>query len=372
MRHVARVVLVGGILLFIGMFLIRELNQGWTDVFTVGNGKLDIIPLALAIILLGATYGRKGLRLSVQGVLISLVFLYLGSTIHRDWGQITERDWNFSFPWLAMSLALFSGLYITQANGWLLILKRFGHPVPRLPGFYVWSKSLLARYVPGNVLMVVGRVMMIKPYGVPRRISLTSIIYEQALLAAASTTVVSLALPLSPELRAISPLIWLLLLIPPLAAAGLHPAVLGRVGNFALRKAGREPIEEFLPIRAVLEFVAYYCMTWTIAGLGLFSLVRAVTMIDFTDLPLVIGSVPLAWLLAMVAFVFPSGLGVRELVYAFTLKKVFGGEDAVAAAFAIMARFWQTMIEIVFVIVIMGLVKKYHRKPPPVEEPGEA
>lgn len=348
-------------MLFAGLVVLRLVSHGWGDIFNIGSGKLDLLPLAVAIALLGATYGKMGLRMAAQAVLVGVVFLFLGRAIYTDWGQITNGDWQFNLPWLIASLILMHGLFVCHASGWLLILRRFRHPVPYLPGFYVWSKSLLARYVPGNVLMVVGRVMMIEPYGVPKRISLTSVIYEQALLGAASAIVVAVALPLWSDLRSISSLIWLVLLVPPLAVIGLQPAVLGRLGNFALRKTGREPIKEFLPFWTVMWFILYYCLTWVVAGLGLFALVHAVTpQIDFSDLPIVIASVPLAWLLALVVFISPSGLGVREGVYAYTLGFAFNHEAGVASAFAILARFWQTLIEISTVVIVMALVKKFH------------
>ncbi len=361
LRHAARVVLGGLILLFLGMLLRREIDRGWGDIFIIGHGRWDLLPLAAAAILTGLTYGKKGLRLAAQAILVGAVFLFLGRAIHEDWGQITGRAWHFKIPWMAASLILMSSLYLSQASGWLLILKRFGHQVPLLPGVFVWSKSLLARYVPGNVLMVVGRVVMIEPFGVPKRVSFTSVIYEQSLLAAASASVVSIALPLWPALRGVSPLIWLILLIPPMAVMGLHPRVFGSAANFLLKKVRRQPIEEFLPFRTVIAFVGYYALTLILSGLGLYSLVRAVTMISFSDLPIVIASAPLAWLLALFVFISPSGLGVREGVYTFTLAFAFNHESGVASAFAILARFWQTMIEVSFALTVMLLAKKFHR-----------
>ncbi len=355
--------MLGGlIVLLLGMLIRREIDHGWGDIFVIGHGKWDLLPLAAVAILTGLTYGKKGLRLAAQAILVGAVFLFLGRAIHDDWGQITGRTWNFKLPWMAASLALMSSLYFTQASGWLLILRRFGYRVPFLPGIFVWSKSLLARYVPGNVLMVVGRVVMIEPFGVPKRVSFSSVIYEQSLLAAASASVVAIALPLWPALRGVSPLIWLILLIPPAAILGLSPKVFGGVANFLLKKAHRQPIEEFLPFKSVIAFIGYYGLTLTLSGLGLFSLVRAVTTISFINLPIVIASAPLAWLLALFVFISPSGLGVREGVYSFTLAFAFNHESGVASAFAILARFWQTMIEVSFALTIILLVKKFHRR----------
>lgn len=300
---------------------------------------------------------KKWLRLAAQVILIGLVFFFLIRTIIHDWTAITEYEWNFELPWLVLSLIMLSATYSGHAAGWLLVLWLFQHPVPFLQGYYVWGKSLLARYVPGNVLMVVGRMMMIERFGVPKRVSLTSIAYEQVLLVASGTIVLSIALPLWPALRDLSQMVWLILLVPPAAIIGLHPRVIGTLGNYAFKKVGREPISVFLPFPAVLCLTLYYCLFWITGGIALFAMAHAVTdQIDLGDLPIAIASFPLAWLMSVIFFISPSGLGVREGVYAYTLGFAFHNAG-VASAFAILARFWWTLVEITVVLVIMGLVK---------------
>ena len=57
-----------------------------------------------------------------------------------------------------------------------------------------------------------------------------------------------------------------------------------------------------------------------------------------------------------------------------TLVNVFGDIGGVASAFAILIRFWQTLLEIAFVLVVMGLVKIRHikiSKPAPVDNEAD-
>lgn len=253
-------------------------------------------------------------------------------------------------------------LYLGHACGWLIILKRFNYPVPFLPGLYVWCKSLLARYIPGNVMMVVGRVVMIEPYGVPKRISLTSVAYEQALLLTSAATVIAIALPFWSELREISRLIWLVLVVPPLAVFFLHPTMLNKIGNYLLRKVKREVIEEFLPFRDIFGIFVFYCFFWIVAGMGLFAMAQTVTNVSWSNFPIFVASTPLAWITSVLFFIFPSGIGVREGVYAVTLKSVFPDSDGFILAFVVLIRFWQTLVEIFAVAVVMALVKIRHIK----------
>ena len=349
-------------MLFLVLLSWRLVEQGLATIFELKQARFDIIPLAVAIILLGAALGRKWLRLAIQVVLIGIVFYFLARTIHEDWSSITDYPWTFELPWLLLSIILFTITYIGHGICWLLLLRLFKQKVPVLPAIYVWFKSLIARYVPGNVLMVVGRMVMIKPYGVPRRISLTTIAYEHALLGVSATIVLSIALPFWSDLRELSDWVWLVLLVPPLAVVLMHPAILGRLGNFAFRMMGREPIEEFLPLKSVLGMVLIYCLLWVASGSALFALARAVTdQISLSALPITIASVPLAWLVSVLFFIFPSGLGVREGIYAYTLRFAFNSEG-VASAFSILARFWQTIIEISIVFLTMGVIKLWYER----------
>jgi len=291
----------------------------------------------------------------------------MGKKIRTDWPEITSRDWQIDIPWLIASVFMLLALYMGHACGWLIILKRFNYPVPFLPGVYVWCKSLLARYIPGNVMMVVGRVVMIEPYGVPKRISLTSVAYEQALLLSSAATVIAVALPFWPKLQNFSTFIWLVLIVPPVAVIFLHPAMLRKVGNYLLRKVKREAIEEFLPFRDIVAIFFYYCFFWIISGMGLFAMAQTVTYVEWSTFPIFIASTPLAWLTSVLFFISPSGLGVREGVYAYTLDFAFPDSSgdpslAIASAFAILTRFWQTLVEIAIVAVVMALVKIRHIK----------
>lgn len=310
---------------------------------------------------------KKYLRLAAQIIIVGAVFYFMGKKIRTDWPEITSRDWQFDIPWLIFSLLMLLALYLGHACGWLIILKRFNHPVPFLPGLYVWCKSLLARYIPGNVMMVVGRVVMIEPYGVPKRVSLTSVAYEQALLLTSAATVIAVALPFWPKLQNFSQWIWLVLVVPPLAVIFLHPAMLNKVGNYLLRKVKREAIEDFLPFGDIVAIFFFYCFFWIVAGMGLFAMAQTVTNVSWSNFPIFVASTPLAWLTSVLFFISPSGLGVREGVYAYTLDFAFpdsNGEPslAIASAFAILIRFWQTLVEIAAVTVVMTLVKIRHIK----------
>src|SRR5207244_4971965 len=65
-----------------------------------------------------------------------------------------------------------------RALSWRRALKAFGYKLPCGAAARIWSASELARYLPGAIWQVVGRVYLCKPYGIPGSIASTSQILE--------------------------------------------------------------------------------------------------------------------------------------------------------------------------------------------------
>ena len=72
-----------------------------------------------------------------------------------------------------------------------------------------------------------------------------------------------------------------------------------------------------------------------------------------TTLPLVIVAYALAYVAGMVAFFIPSGIGVREAVLTASLSKELPG--GVALTWALLLRLWVTVVELVFVGLVVGI-----------------
>src|SRR6185295_15735983 len=71
-----------------------------------------------------------------------------------------------------------SFLLFFRAMAWRRILKAFGYRLPYPAAARIWATSEMARYLPGAIWQVVGRVYLCKPYGIPGAIVSTSQILE--------------------------------------------------------------------------------------------------------------------------------------------------------------------------------------------------
>lgn len=292
---------------------------------------------------------RLILRL-VQAAIVAATVYFLAAYLARSWSSIEDFDWTFDAGWLAVSGLAFLVYYFAQAGFWWLLLRGCGAPGPFWPAASVWGKSILARYVPGNVFMFVGRAWMSHSQGLAVERVTAAMVYEQALGVCGALLAVAVLFPFweyRPGVTALS-----LLAIPVLVTL-MHPRVFRPLAGWALRAVHRPPLEVTLPFGTVLSMLCLFVLDWFVAGLGAWLLAHAVTGLTVDALPIVIVAYALAYVAGMVAFFIPSGIGVREAVLTASLSKELPA--GVALTWALLLRVWVTVVELVFVGLVVGI-----------------
>jgi hypothetical protein len=299
---------------------------------------------------------RVAFRVAQLGFVIVIVY-FLGAYLVRSWGTISEYDWTFHPGWLALSGAVFLVFYLAQAAGWWLLLRGCGAPSAFWPAAAVWGKSILARYVPGNVFMFVGRGWMSHNQGLPIDRVTAAMVYEQALGICSALLAVAVLFPFweyRPGVTALS------LIAVPVLVALMHPRVFGPLAGRILRLLHRPALDVTLGFGAVLLLLCFFTAAWFVAGIGAWLLGRAIAGLDVEALPLVVVAYAFAYVVGMAAFVFPSGIGVREAVLTASLARELPG--GVALAWALLLRLWVTVVELAFVGLAVGVDALLRRK----------
>ena len=176
-------------------------------------------------------------------------------------GGAEQKGVEFDLIWLLPALAVLPLFYVLGAVGWDLILRFLGYRLSPVRAQVAWGQPLLARYVPGSVLYLLGRLVLSERAGVPRRITLASIVYEQAISVASGVAFATYFLIGHPDLQG-QPLRWAVLLVVPAAIVVLSPRVFGPLSARLLRAFGREPLPETLPLRGVITMLLFYALNW--------------------------------------------------------------------------------------------------------------
>ncbi len=287
-----------------------------------------------------------------------VIFGFLVLTVVNQWSEIKEKGVHFHVLWLIPAFVVLPCFYALSALGWDFTLRCLGYRIGVGRAQVAWGQPLLARYVPGSVLYVLGRVLLSERAGVPRRITIASIVYEQAISATSAVAVAAYFIISHPDLQG-QPLRWAVLLLIPAAIALLHPRVFGPLANRAMRAFGREPLPAVISLRGVLALLVFYSLNWGVVAVGIYCVARSVTTIPLGDV-LVVGSAQaIGYFAALVTLVAPAGLGIRDAAFAWAVKVATPGNSfAIGSLIAIAVRGVLTVVELVYVAAVTALGKR--------------
>jgi hypothetical protein len=201
----------------------------------------------------------------IQAAIVAATVYFLVAYMVHSWSSIESFDWELDAGWCIFSGLTFLVFYFAQAGFWWLLLRGCGARSDFWPAASVWGKSILARYVPGNVFMFVGRAWMSHSQGLAVERVSAAMVYEQALGVGGALLAVAVLFPFweyHPGVTALS-----LIAIPVLVAL-MHPRVFAPLAGWALRLLHRPPLEVTLGFGAVLGMLVLFMLGWLVAGTG--------------------------------------------------------------------------------------------------------
>lgn len=297
-------------------------------------------------------------RMVLQGGVAVLIFAFLLLTVIGQWDEIRERGVHFEALWLLPPLVLIPGFLALNAFGWELLLRMLGQRIGSLQAQVAWGQPLLARYVPGSVLYVLARLLLSERFGVPRRVTLASIIYEQALSVAAASGVATWFFISHPDLQG-QPLRWAVLAIVPVALTVLHPRIFGPLVNRVFAAFGREPLPATISFKGIIGMLLFFAANWALMGVAVYCVTRSVTFVPLEDLPIVGSAQAIGYVAAVASMVAPAGLGVRDAAFAWTVKAALPSRSfGVGSLIALVVRAAVTVGELIFVTSVTLLARR--------------
>lgn len=298
-------------------------------------------------------------KVILQGGLALLILGFLLLTVVGQWDEISGSGVHFEAFWLLPALILIPVYLSVNAFGWDLLLRMLGHRIGFRQAQVAWGQPLLARYVPGSVLYVLARLLLSERFGVPRRVTLASIIYEQALSVAAATAVATWFFISHPDLQG-QPLRWAVLAIVPIALAVLHPRVFGPLVNRIFAAFGREPLPATIGFGGIIGMLLFFAANWAVMGLAVYCVARSVIFLPLSDLPIVGSAQAIGYIAAVASMVAPAGLGVRDAAFAWTVKAALPSRSfGFGSLIALVVRSMITVGEIVFVVTVTLLARRH-------------
>ncbi len=345
-----------------------------TDDATVSSNEeiLEIHPRYHTRLLAAWTFLRPWISRALGLTVTILIVLWILKPIKQQWPNVREQILDTSPVRFVVASAMFAiFLFLCRAMVWRQILIGFGHRLPVRAATRIWSISELARYLPGAIWQVIGRVYMVRPYGVSGSVSSTTQILEVFTFLLGNVLMASVCLLYFGVRRDVdgSARLWLYtaMALVPLLALVLHPKVFYTLVNRVLLTLRKPPITQRLRGRALVKLLA-----WVMVGLLWQSLaVWAITQ-DVLGLPpekwwVVAGAYSLAWCAGFLAVWAPGGIGVREVVFMTAMmvvlpprmKEMYAAQPEQLTAFlaflSVLLRLWATAGELMLAIVSLTL-----------------
>jgi glycosyltransferase 2 family protein len=281
-----------------------------------------------------------------------LIVIVVGFAVYyliAQWAAIEDAlsliSWqSFVLSFLLVLLGLGCG-----TMSWVAVLNGLGPRVPILRGAQVLLVGQLGKYVPGSVWSYVMQMELGRQYGILRPRVLVTALYAAGIGVVSSLILGALALPV--VIQGHAELIWLFVLLP-VGLVCLHPRVMTFLASTVLKLFRRPPLEHEVTFAVVGKAVGWSLLSYVAYGLHLWILVNSLVDPDLGTLVLLTGAVSLGFTVGLIAFIFPSGLGVREaiLIGAMTLlltvpqatavslisRAMFTAADLLAAGIAIL------------------------------------
>ncbi len=254
-----------------------------------------------------------------------------------DWAAIL-RVKRIGLIFLALSLLSVIQYSLGPVAWRCLLMAISGREIPFRSVYYIYSKSNLAKYLPGNVMHFAGRNLLGEELGVHQADIALATVFE-IILTLISAVFLALVFSSSYLLQTIRLILenpgyrkTLLLL----AAAGLI-----LLAAFAVLAAKNREVKQYLAqlvskdnLAAVLKTLPIYWPSFLIVGLInvlIFSLVLGVKM-ELGTAVSVIGLTIISWLVGYIVPGAPGGIGVREAVSVLLMAPLLGTENVTVAA----------------------------------------
>jgi hypothetical protein len=259
------------------------------------------------------------LKRAIAVAITVAIFVWIFKPIGQHWDLVRDRVLDTSVMRFALAAGMFAiFLFVFRALVWRQIVASFGHKLPVAAAVRIWSTSELARYLPGVIWQVWGRVYLVRPYGVSGSVcTITQVLELSIFLLANMLVAVSCMLYFGIKKLDGTAQNWLVAagaLVPVLLFL-LHTKVFYGIINSIMRRRGKPPI-----VQRLRGYMLVGMLFWNILGLlwqsiAIFIILKEPLGLKWDWWWVVAGAYCLAWCAGFLAFWAPGGIGVREVVF---------------------------------------------------------
>lgn len=291
--------------------------------------------------------GRLKNGITVLFLVVAAVFLV--RTLKGNFTQIRAMDFQINVPVFVVSMLIYFAYFAALASLWhyVTVLNRSSIPYPEAVTAYAFS--VLGKYIPGEVFMLIARFPAYEHRGIKARKVTVNFYLENlgTFLGAAFLFLISLFFFPNEIMMKYTKLIVVLVVLLMIV---IHPRIVNALLGFLERFMKGKDLQIPISYPQLLSVVALFICNWVLVGTGFYLLVCSIYPIPASQFLFAGGIFGLAVIIGMVTFFAPSGLGVREGILALGLGMIMPEEYALIIS--LLARIWATAAELLFILII--------------------
>ncbi len=300
---------------------------------------------------------KKWMKWLKNGFLV-LVVIFLARYFYKNFDTYKNLDVKINWGIFAGAVLFYFLYKLTLASLWHYMTKLNGCGIRYFKAITAYLYSILGKYIPGKVFMLLARIPAYEEEGAPIRKVTICFFLENicTLLGAAFLFLVSLLffpndLLADYKWAAIGLVIVFFICINP----KIINFFLGFLEKIIKKKDLVIPITYLQMIKVVILFIG----NWIIVGIGFYMLTCSIYAIPMSEMLYTAGIFGLSCIIGILAVFAPSGLGVREGILVLGLSLIMPQEYAVIIS--IVSRLWMSVSELAL-IGIAFVVNKVTKK----------
>ncbi|MEL6459258.1 MAG: lysylphosphatidylglycerol synthase domain-containing protein [Cyanobacteria bacterium J06621_15] len=264
----------------------------------------------------------------LRWLLVGGTLFFLASALKNNWEEVAAiRIDGAGWAILATATGVTLLAHIWAGWVWTWILKDFNQSTSSIRLIQAYLKTNIAKYLPGNVGHYIGRIMAAKELRVSTSAATISVLLEPLLMAAAALIIVLLCSQFINESSIVLLIGQIIGLV--VALCLLHPLFLNPVIRFVHRMKNKK--SKTGNVSSISLSLTRYPLISLLGELGFLVLracgfiltLYAISSINFSQLPLILGAFSFAWMLGLVIPGAPGGLGIFEATAIGLLQQFF-------------------------------------------------
>lgn len=275
---------------------------------------------------------RAGLVNVLRIALTALVVVAALWQLVIHWQEVAETVAGLQWHRALLAQAMIFLAFACSTLSWQVLLDDLGKPIGLRRGAQIFLVGQLGKYLPGSVWAYVLQIELGHKAGLERARVFAATVFSVVVGVVAALFAGALAIPrLVEQDPRLAWLPWLYLVLP-VALVMLYPPVLTAIVRFGFRLLRRPRPDHPIAGRAVAASLAAALGTYLFFGMHLWMLADTREGLTLSPLSLCIGTMAIAMLAGLAAFMLPSGVGAREFVIVIALTPLVGVGRATAYA----------------------------------------